>query len=250
MLGHRLFRLTICGALLGVGSAPALGQGGLFERGRGVLKEFGVSVPGAAGLASGEIADGLREALTVGTGRVVGLLGVPDGFNGRPDIRIPLPGALGQVHRTLQRIGMGRLTEDLELRLNRAAETAVPKAKTLFLNAIGTMTIADARSILEGPDDAATRYFRGRMSGPLARDMKPIVEGELARAGAVQAYDRAIGRYKSIPFVPDAKADLTEHVLDKAIGGLFVYIAREEKAIRQDPAMRTTELLKKVFADR
>jgi hypothetical protein len=188
--------------------------------------------------------------LRVGTARVVGVLGVKNGFNNRSDIHIPLPGTLGKVHNTLKRVGMGGLTEDLELRLNRAAETAVFKAKSLFWNAIKTMSIADARKILNGPQDGATQYPKSRMGGPLARDMKPIIDTELSRAGAVRAYDNVMGQYKSIPFVPDVKADLTSHVLEKAIAGLFVYIGREEAAIRRNPAKRTTALLKKVFANR
>ena len=147
----------------------------------------------------------------------------------------------------LSKIGMGALGEDLELRLNRAAEAAVPKARTLFGNAIAEMSIDDAKKILNGRKDSATQYFRSKMSAPLAGEMKPIVDQQLSQVGAIAAYDRMIGQYKTMPFVPDAKANLTDHVLDKAIGGVFLYLGREEAAIRENPAARTTELLKKVF---
>ncbi len=201
----------------------------------------------AAALTADEISGALRDALRVGTERVVSTLGRTDGFNKAADVHIPLPGALKKVQSALAKIGMSGVTDDLELRLNRAAELAVPKAKGLFADAISKMTIDDARAILNGPDDSATRYFRDKMSGPLAAEMKPIVEQELANTGAIKSYDRMMERYKSIPFVPDAQANLTDYALGKTIDGIFLYLGREEAAIRKDPAKRTTELLRKVF---
>ena len=230
-------------------SAPASSQG-LFDRGKDFLKNLGGSDSGAAtvkALTSGEIASGLREALKVGAERVVGTLGKADGFNKASDVHIPLPKSLKTVQSMLGKFGMSSLVDDLELKLNRAAEAAVPKASKLFGHAISQMSIEDAKKILNGPKDSATQYFRGKMSAPLARDMKPIVDGQLAQVGAIAAYDKMIGQYKSIPFVPDAKANLTNHVLDKAIAGVFLYLGREEAAIRENPAKRTTQLLKKVF---
>jgi hypothetical protein len=207
----------------------------------------GTPPSGQSSLASGEIASGLKEALQVGSARVVERLGTTDGFNADPKVHIPLPEGLQTVHEALSRVGMGGLTEDLELRLNRAAEAAVPKAGDLFVDAISRMTIDDARAIWKGPPDAATRYFEGKMSEPLAAEMRPVVEASLTEAGAVQAYDHAMGRYRSLPFVPDLKSDLTGHVVDGALSGIFTYLAEEETAIRSNPAKRTTELLQKVF---
>lgn len=237
-------------------SQPVYAQlpGGLSTQGRGVLDRLGGSTPGANApsqsatqLGTGEIASGLKEALKVGTERVVGTLGKAEGFNKSTDVHIPLPGVLGTVKNTLDRVGAGAIADDLELRLNRAAEAAVLRAKQLFWDAIQQMTLDDARSIYDGPKDAATQYFRGKMSAPLAKSMKPIVDDELARAGAVQTYDRMMGQYKAIPFVPDAKANLTDYVLEKATDGIFLYLGREEAAIRENPAQRTTALLQKVF---
>jgi hypothetical protein len=109
------------------------------------------------------------------------------------------------------------------------------------------MTLDDVRQIYNGPDDAATRYLERTMSDPLIQRMRPIVDASVSQVGAVRAYDNAIGQYKAIPFVPDAKADLTQHVLERALKGLFLYLAEEEAAIRQNPAKRTTEILQKVF---
>ncbi len=230
--------------------ASAQSTNDMMERGKSLLDSLGGSSRGAGSLTTGEIASGLKDALRVGTERVVAALGRTDGFNASPDVHIPLPGALATVRKALSRVGAGRLADDLELRLNRAAETAAPRAKTLFWNAIQDMTLDDARTIYNGPKNAATEYFRKKMSGPLANEMKPIVDQELARAGAVQAYDRMMGKYRTLPFMPDARADLTQYVLGKAIDGMFLYLGREEAAIRENPARRTTELLRKVFGAR
>ena len=109
------------------------------------------------------------------------------------------------------------------------------------------MTLEDVREIYEGPDDAATQYFKGKMTKPLTKRMKPIVDKSLSEVGAVQSYDTMMSRYKAIPLVPDVKANLTNYVVRKGLDGIFYYVAEEEAAIRNNPAARTTELLKKVF---
>lgn len=225
------------------------GTEGLLDQGKSLLGNMGKSDGGSSvsGLSTGEIGLGLKEALTVGTQRVVGTLGRKDGFNGSKDVHIPLPGTLGTVQKTLDKFGMGSLTDDLETRLNRAAEAAVPRTQRLFTDAIQQMTIDDVTKIYNGPQDSATQYFRGKMSKPLAASMKPVVDQELASAGAIEAYDRVMGEYQKMPFMPDVKADLTEYVLEKAMDGIFLYLGREEAAIRQNPAKRSTELLRKVF---
>ena len=194
-----------------------------------------------------QVAAGLKEALRVGSDTVVSRLGKLDGFNADPKIHIPLPKSFKTVQSTLQPLGMSYLLDDLELKLNRAAEQATPKAKALFLSAIEGMTLDDVMGIYNGPPDAATRYFQGKMSPQLAVEMKPVVDQALAQAGAVQAYDNVMGQYKTVPFVPDVKADLTGYVVDQGMNGIFHYLAQEEAAIRQNPAKRTTELLKTVF---
>lgn len=222
----------------------------LLQRGRSLLdsatkKPSGDS--GAAALSVGEIAAGLRDALKVGTERVVGQVGATDGFNADPEIHIPLPENMQTVQRALARVGMSSMVDDVELKLNRAAEAAAPRAKQLFWDAIAAMTMDDVKAIYNGPKDAATQYFRRTMSDPLRDTMRPVVDDTLQQVGAIQAYDRTMARYKSIPLVPDVKADLTNHVLDKALDGIFLYLAREEAAIRDQPVKRTTDILKKVF---
>lgn len=194
-----------------------------------------------------QIAAGLKEALRVGSDTVVGKLGKVDGFNADPAIHIPLPKSFKTVQATLKPLGMSYLLDDLELKLNRAAEQATPKARELFWSSIEQMTLDDVMGIYNGPPDAATRYFQGKMSPQLAEAMKPIVDQALAQAGAVQAYDSVMGQYKTVPFVPDVKADLNGYVVEQGMNGIFHYLAQEEAAIRQNPAKRTTELLRTVF---
>ena len=189
----------------------------------------------------------MKDALRVGTETVVGQLGQLDGFNADPAIHIPLPDSLKQVNSALSAIGMSSMMDDLELKLNRAAEAATPPAKKLFWDAITAMTLEDVKSIYNGPDDAATRYFQDKMSTPLATEMQPIVENALNQVGAVQTYDAVIGEYSSLPFVPDVKADLNKYVVDQGMEGIFHYVAQEEAAIRNDPVKRTTDILQKVF---
>jgi len=198
-------------------------------------------------LTVGEIGQAFKEALHIGTENVVGQLGSVNGFNADPTIHIPLPKELNNVKNMLSKIGMSNLLEDLELKLNRAAETATPKAKALFWNAITEMTFEDVKAIYKGPENAATKYFQNKMSTPLSKEFRPIVDDSLSQVGAIQSYDKVIGQYQSLPFVPDAKADLTNYVIEKGLEGIFYYIAKEEAAIRQNPAKQTTALLKRVF---
>lgn len=241
-----MFAVFLCVSVIPRGGA--LAQFNLKDAAKGALDSLsGSGSGGAPGLATEEIIAGLREALKIGTERVVGTIGRADGFNSDPDIHIPLPENLAMVHSALDRLGMGAYGEELELKLNRAAETATPKAKEIFWRSISSMTLDDAQRIYDGPDDAATQYFRSSMSSPLKTEMRPIVDATLAEVGAMAAYDQMMGKYAALPFVPDIKANLTDYALDKALDGIFLYLAREEQAIRRNPAQRSTELLKKVF---
>ncbi len=228
-------------------SAGWMDQIGSMLNDAGGGKPVATSMPSINALSNSDMIAGLKDALRVGSENVVGRLGKTDGFNSDPKIHIPLPDSLQTVKSTLAAVGMGGLMDDLELKLNRAAEAATPKAKRIFANAIRDMSFDDARKILSGPNDAATQYFKGKMSAPLADEMRPIVKNALNQAGAVQAYDAVIGQYQSLPFMPDVKANLTRHVLDLGLAGIFRYMADEEAAIRQNPVKRTTSILKKVF---
>ena len=214
------------------------------------LKEqFGTGEKKEQSLNADEVGSGLKEALRVGTDTVVANLGQPGGFNLDPQIHIPLPGQLEQAKDLLGKVGMDSMLVDLENELNEAAEIATPKAKELFVQAINEMTMDDVMSIYRGPDDAATQYCRSKMAAPLGAAMKPVVDESLADVGAVTTYDSAMESYDALPFVPEVDVDLGDYVVEKGMDGIFFYLAKEEAAIRKDPAKRTTDLLRRVFGD-
>ena len=219
-----------------------------WDKGKKLLDNFAES-KNKEELTISEIGKGLKEALRIGTENVVSRLGQFDGFNADSAIHIPLPEDFKKVKTVLNKIGMSSLLDNLELKLNRAAEIATPKAKKLFWTAITQMTLDDVKAIYKGPEDAATRYFKRKMTPPLAKQMRPVVEESLSEVRAIQAYDTVMRQYQSIPFVPDVKADLTGFVIEKGMDGIFYYLAREEADIRKNPAKRTTDLLKRVFGN-
>ena len=215
----------------------------LVESGQVLLKELNTKK-----LTENDIAAGLKEALKVGSERVVSQLGKHNGYLNDKAIHIILPENLQKAHKTLNKLGLGHYTKELETKMNRAAELAAPKAKKIFYSAIKDMRWQDVKVIYNGNNDAATQYFKNKMTPALKQMMKPLIDQTLAQAGVIKAYQHAIKQYHSIPFVPRVKNDLTAYVMDKGIHGLFYYLAKEEAAIRQDPAKRTTALLKRVFA--
>lgn len=235
--------------LLALTAAPAPAQS-LLDNAKSLLeKNLGTSGGGAASaLSNDEIVRGLKEALRVGSEAVVDDLGALDGFNTDPVAHIPLPENLKRAQQFMKKAGLGSLGEDVELKMNRAAESAMDQSGEVVVGAIQAMTLDDARGILNGPDDAATQYLQRVAGDDIRGRIRPIVDQALSEVGAVDALDRMMAGYKTIPFVPDVKGDLTAHATEKAYEGLFHYIAEEEAAIRADPAKRTTDILKKVFA--
>jgi hypothetical protein len=228
-----------------------------FEKGADVLKGIQGSDnngqnnrPGLnSELGTDEIQQAFKQALSQGTETIVNQLGAKDGFNADPQIHIPLPKSLKKVQSTLDQFGMGDYMSDLETKLNRAAEAATPQAKALFINAIKDMSFEDIQKIYKGPKDSATQYLKEKTSPQLKQQMAPIIDNTLNEVGALKAYDKAIKKYKDLPFVPNVKADLQQHVIDEGLDGMFHYIAKEEAAIRENPVKQTTNLLKKVFGN-
>ncbi len=198
-------------------------------------------------LSLADISSGLKQALSIGTQEVVSQLGQTDGFNADPVVRIPLPTALINARKVAAKVGLASSFDSLENRLNEAAEQAVPNARRLFLGAIQQMTLDDARGILQGSDDSATQFFRRTMGTQLSDSMRPIIDNSLSQVGAVRGFRQLLASYRQIPFAPPVEADLTTHVLNKGMEGVWHYIALEEQAIRQDPVKRTTDLLRRVF---
>ncbi|MBE7637757.1 DUF4197 family protein [Sneathiella sp. P13V-1] len=198
-------------------------------------------------LGISEITEGLKEALKVGTERVVGQIGADGGYENDPDIHIPLPEAMQKAQSYLRQFGLSGMADEVESKLNEGAEAAAPKAKELIWKAITEMTLEDAQKIYDGPDDAATQYFRKVSTDDLMETVRPVIDQSLEDVGAIAAYDNLIGEYKKYPFVPNIQADLTEHATELALEGLFHYLAKEEAEIRNNPVARTTDILKSVF---
>ncbi len=223
-------------------------EGNWWDQGLDLLKSAGGEEKIVAELSNSEIGDAFKQALRIGSENVVNQLGTKDGFNNDSTIHIPLPEQLQTVKKMLATIGMSGTVDDLELKLNRAAEAATPKAKELFLQSISEMSFEDVKAIYAGPNDSATQYFKKKMTPTLQKEMGPIVSESLAEVGAIQSFDNIMGKYQALPFVPDVKANLTDYVIEKGMDGIFHYIGIEEAAIRSNPVKQSTDLLRKVFS--
>ena len=206
-----------------------------------------VSSPAGATLDSRTAANGLKEALGVGTSRSVDLLGRPDGYLKNVDVRIPMPEKLHVVDTSLRTIGKGSLVDEFVTSMNRAAETTAPLARSVFLDTIKQMSFADAVKIVRGKDHEATDYLRANAGPRLDTLFRPIVAGQLDKVGTTRSFDTMMGRMSSLPFAGKVAFDLNAYVTAKALDGMFLMIGREEEKIRRDPVARTTDLLKTVF---
>jgi hypothetical protein len=198
-------------------------------------------------LDASTVAAGLREALDQGTARAVRDLGRENGFWSKPLVRIPMPEKLQKVDTALRRLGQDKLADDFVHSLNRAAEHATPEAERIFVDAVRRMTIRDALDILHGPQNAATSYFRRQTEAPLAQAFHPIVARSTAAVGVTSSYKRLVSRAEPLGLIDTHELDIDDYVTRKTLDGLFLMIAEEERRIREDPAARTTELLRKVF---
>ena len=211
------------------------------------LNEAARKLGGEKGLSDDEIVNGLKQALEIGTSNAVKTVSQTNGYFKNPRIRIPLPENVKKVEKLLRATGFGRRVDEFELSMNRAAERAAPEAKTIFWDAIKQMSFTDARQILDGSDDAATQYFQDKTAGRLQKIFKPITHQAMSEVGVTHSYQSLDNKIKTIPFADQMSFDLDQYVTDKALSGLYLMLAEEEKKIRQDPAARVTDLLKKVF---
>ena len=193
-------------------------------------------------------AEALRELLSQGSVQAVSQLGRPDGYFANPRVRIPLPENLRRIERTLRSLGQGEVADEFILSLNRAAETAAPEAKAVFLDVVRGLTLKDTVAIVKGPDDAATRYLRQHADTTLTSRFLPIVSRATEQVGVTARYKKLTRRASFAGGVLDlSRLDLDNYVTQRALDGLFLLIGDEEQRIRRDPAARTTELLRKVF---
>jgi hypothetical protein len=189
----------------------------------------------------------LKQALTQGAETAVKTLAQENGYLGNDKVRIPLPESLQKAENLMRQFGMGRYADDLIASMNHAAEAAVPEAKALLVGAVKKMTVADAKTILTGPDDAATQYFRKTTETALSGKFKPIVAKSMQKVKLAEKYDQFAGRGAQFGLVDERDAKLDDYITRKALDGLFLMMAEQEKAIRANPLEATGNLAKKVF---
>ncbi len=199
-------------------------------------------------LSNSDMIDGLKEALSVSTKNAIQSLGKTDGFFANNKVKIRMPEKLQSIESGLRKIGQDKYADEFILTMNRAAEQAIPETANILGDAIKQMTFDDAKAIVNGPDNAATEYFRSTGGSRLFEKMLPIVQAATEKTGVTNNYKNMIDNLGFMKNLVDTEAlDLDKYVTNKTMDGLFSILADEEKLIRTNPAARTTELLKKVF---
>jgi len=198
-------------------------------------------------LSQNQAGDGMKAMLEQGTRIAVEQLSKPGGFNNNPDVRIELPGNLGKVARTMKMFGQGQHVTALEDSMNRAAEAAIPEAQALLLDAIQNMTISDAKSILNGPNNSATTYLDRSSREQLRSRFLPLVAQATQSSGLAQKYNNFAGQAANYGVIESKDASIENYVTEQALDGLFTIIGQQEASIRQNPAQAATDIAKKVF---
>jgi hypothetical protein len=235
-----MHRLLISIIAIGLAATAASAQVDQLLKGLGVGQQ--------SGLSEVKIGDGLKQALQVATEKSVSLTGRPNGYFSNAAIKILMPEKLQTVEQGLRMVGYGPQVDQFVLSMNRAAEQAAPAAKPILVDAITSMSFDDAKKILAGGDTAATEFFKTKTTDKLTAAFKPVVDKTMAQTGVVQQYHALIGRFDAIPFAKSQTFDIDGYVTNKALDGLFHVVGEQEKLIRTNPAARTTELLREVFA--
>ena len=202
---------------------------------------------GINSLTNSEASGGLKEALTQGIGKAIASLGATDGFLGNKDVKIPLPNSLKKIEKGMKFMGMGKQSDELILKMNRAAEAAVPEAKTLLIDSVKKMSLTDAKAILTGPQDAATQYFKKTTAAQMGEKFLPIVTKATANIQLADSYNKYAEMGSKFGVVKKEDANINQYVTKKALDGVYYMVAQEEAAIRKDPLGQASSLLKKVF---
>lgn len=200
-----------------------------------------------ADLGNKEAVLGLKEALNRGTSQAVGTLGKENGFFANERVKIPLPVSLQKIEPTLRRFGMGSQVDELILTMNRAAEAAVPEARVLFVDAIKSMTIEDAKGILSGGDTSATEFFQRKTTPKLTAKFLPVVKRATEKVGVAQKYNELAGQAARLGLIDESQSNLENYITQRALSGLFLMVADEEKLIREKPLEQGSKILSKVF---
>lgn len=222
----------------------ATAQAQLLKQAKNLIEK---NIPTAGSITETEAASAIKEALSKGVEKGVAMVSKENGYFKDVEIKIPFPQEAKSIEEKLRAIGLGNKVDDVVLSLNRAAEDAANQASEIFIGAIKEMTLTDAINIVKGNNNAATEYLKSHTTDELTQKFSPVIEASLKKVNATKYWSDVISTYNKIPFVKKMNPDLTAYVTGKAIDGLFVKVAEEEKLIRENPAERTTALLKKVF---
>ena len=247
---RRHFSAALPAFILPMLATPARGQDlqGLME---GLLRPRGPNgqpaTQGLAGISDLDANRGLKAALETGALAAVRLLGRPDGFLANPQVHIPLPKALLDAAKLLRTLGMGQHLDDLEVSLNRAAESAVPMARNLLVDAVRNITVADAKRILTGGETSVTDFFADKTRTSLGGTFLPVVHQATSKVGLVQKYDRVVDKAQGLGLYKPEDPTVDHYVTRKALDGLYFMIGEEEKKIRRDPVGTGSAILRKVF---
>lgn len=199
-------------------------------------------------LSNEEAVDSLKQALAQSVTVATSKLAAGNGFLGNAGVRIPLPRSLQKAEGAMRSFGMKKQADALIIAMNRTAEAAAPEAMILLVDAVRKMTVADAKGILAGDDDAATEYFRDATSGPLAEKLLPIVRKEIAQTGLLNQLNEFIRRGVKLGLVTEKEVDVENYLTQKILDGYFLMMAEEERAIRKDPLGQGNKLLREVFS--
>jgi hypothetical protein len=207
-------------------------------------------LPGSTGnsVTEAEAAGGIKEVLGQGLVKAVLQLNKEDGFFKDALYKILLPPDAKKIENTLRDLGMNKMVDKAILQINRAAEDAAGYAKPIFVDAIKSMTIADAIGLVKNGDTSATHFFRVKTTDKLIAAFSPVIKSSLDKLDATKFYADVVNTYNNFPTtIKKLNPDLPGHVTGKAVDALFDLVGKEEQNIRQNIAARTTDLLRKVF---
>ena len=198
-------------------------------------------------LSNTDASNGLKAALIQGANKAVANLGAVDGFFGNKQVKIPLPETMQKAEKAMRMFGMGKQADELVLKMNRAAEAAVPEAKALLIDSVKKMTLDYAKAIMTGPPDSATQYFKKTTSLPMGEKFLPIVKSATEKVKLAQQYNKFAEMGNKYGLVKKEDANLEQYVTQKTLDGVYLMMAQEEAAIRKDPIGQASSLIKKVF---
>ncbi len=200
-----------------------------------------------ADLTQSDASSGIKDALAQSAQLAVQQLATPGGFSNDAELRIELPGKLGKAAKTMKLMGMGAEIDALESGMNQAAEAAMPQAQAILVDAVKKMSVTDAKGILAGSDDAATRYLETSSREQIRAKLLPIVKQNTDKVGVVQQYNALASQAALFGKLDSKNANVEGYVTEQALDGLFKVIGEQEASLRQNPTAAATSLAKKVF---